>query len=440
MSLEHPLKIGYLVQQFPPEVGAGPARVSEMALRWKDAGAEVTVITGMPNRPQGRIHPEYRGRLFSEEDWNGIQVLRSWLFARPRHGTATTIMNTLSFAATGTLHALFRARGLDVLIASSPPFFVHPGGEVLRRLQRIPLVLEVRDLWPDYIAEMGIFRSSLIPAMLLRLERALMMRATRVVVVTEDIRKRVVAKGVHPSRVRMVTNGVDPASYYRSSEEPPLPALHRRGDEFVVGYLGNLGAGQQLETIVEAASILADDDPAVRFVLAGDGTQRARVEAAISELRPTNLSIHPAISKASTRAFYNACDLALVPLAPLKMFLDALPTKLFEIMACETPVLAALEGQGAEMVRSAACGAVATPGSATSIVQAIREIRSWDPSRRAAAGQNGRNYVVEHFSRDSLAAAYLELLLEVAGGSSGPRSGARRRATRERRKSVAVSR
>src|SRR5688572_6584751 len=116
------MRIAYLVQQFLPEVGAGPARVAEMATRWKARGAEVTVITGMPNRPEGRIHPEYRGRFFVEEEWLGMRVLRSWLYASPKHGFARTVTNNLTFMATATAHAIARLGPMDVLIASSPPF------------------------------------------------------------------------------------------------------------------------------------------------------------------------------------------------------------------------------------------------------------------------------------------------------------------------------
>ena len=408
------LKIGYLVQQFPPEVGAGPARVSETALRWQRAGAEVTVITGMPNRPEGFIRPEYRGQWFLDEKWNGIRVLRSWLFASPRHGTMATIANNLSFMVTSALHGIVRARQLDVLIASSPPFFVHLAGVAMRRMLGVPLVLEVRDLWPDYIVEMGILRGRVGPSLLLALEERLLRNAECVVGVTPDICERIEKKGVDPRRIRLIPNGVDPALYCRSNGAAPLRTLRRRPGEFIVGYLGNFGAGQALETLVQAAGLLADQDPSIRVVMAGDGTQRSRIDKKIRELRPPNLHVHPAIPKDQTRAFYNACDVCLVPLAPLKMFVDAMPTKLLEIMACETPVVAALQGQAAELVSGNSAGVVAEPGNATALARAIREIRSWDEARRRNAGRSGRRVVTARYARDALAAEYLELLREVA--------------------------
>ena len=171
-------RIVYLAQQFPPEVGAGAARVAELALLWRDAGATVTVITGMPNRPEGRIHKEYRGRLFVEESWNGIRVLRSWLFVTPNGGFVPTVLNNMTFAATTALHATLRGRECDLLIASSPPFFVHLSGYLVSRVRRIPLVLEVRDLWPDYIVEMGVLNDGLLARMLFACERYLLSRAS----------------------------------------------------------------------------------------------------------------------------------------------------------------------------------------------------------------------------------------------------------------------
>jgi glycosyltransferase involved in cell wall biosynthesis len=410
------LKIGYLVQQFPPEVGAGPARVTEMALRWQDAGAEVVVVTGMPNRPEGRIHPEYRGKLFTSEDWRGLRVLRSWLYASPRHGFVRTVMNNATFMATSAANALFRAGRPDVLIASSPPFFPHIAGAMVSRMRRVPLVLEVRDLWPDYLVGMGVLKEGPATRALFALERRLLRGAEHVIVVTESFRERVIAKGVAPERIDVIPNGVDTAQYYASpGEEPPLDALRRRDGEFVVGYLGNFGAGQALGAIVDAAVRVAARDPSVRFVLAGDGPEREAVQARAAEAGAGNVSVHPPLPKEKTRAFYNACDVCLVPLAPFPILQETVPSKIFEVMACERPVLASLGGEGAAIVGRAGGGVVAPPGDADAIASAVLRLKATDAAERAAMGARGRAFVREHYSREALAVRYLEILGRVAG-------------------------
>ncbi|HEU0298442.1 MAG TPA: glycosyltransferase family 4 protein [Longimicrobium sp.] len=414
------LKVGYLVQQFPPEVGAGPARVAEMALRWRDAGAEVVVVTGMPNRPEGRIHPEYRGRLFVDEEWQGIRVLRSWLYASPRHGFARTVLNNTTFMATAALNTLFRAQKPDVLIASSPPFFPHLAGALAGGMRRVPLLLEIRDLWPDYLVGMGVLKEGAATRALFALERSLLRRAAHVVVVTESFRERVVEKGVPREKIDVIPNGVDTRLYYPSRDEPPpLESLRRAEGEFIVGYLGNFGAGQALPVIVAAAAEVARRDPSIRFVMAGDGPERALIEARMAELGVASLAVHPPIAKETTRAFYNACDLCLVPLAPFPILQETIPSKIFEVMACERPVLASLGGEGATIVERSRAGVVTAPGDAAAIAEAVLRMKAMDPAERAAMGQRGRAFVRDHYSRDRLAARYLEILARLAGRPAG---------------------
>lgn len=420
-----PLHVGYLVQQFPPEVGAGPARVAEMAMLWQEAGARVTVITGMPNRPEGRIHPEYRGKMVTAEDWQGIRVLRSWLYASPQHGFARTLLNNTTFMATAAVHALARAADVDVLIASSPPLFPHISGAAVAALRGVPLVLEIRDLWPDYLVGLGVARGRGARA-LFALERSLFRRADHLVVVTDSFRARVIEKGVDADRVDVIPNGVDTARYYRSEEQGPLPWMERTGREdgaFVVGYLGNFGAGQALLQVVEAARRLAGERQ-VRFVMAGDGPERAKVLERAAELGLPNLAIHPPILKEQTRAFYNACDVCLVPLAPIDIFQETIPSKIFEVMACERPVLASLGGEGARIVRDSGGGRVTAPGDGDAMARAILELRATPAAEREEMGRRGREYVSANYARDTLAHQYLSVLSRVASRrralSTGP--------------------
>lgn len=415
------LRIGYLVQQFPPEVGAGPARVTEMAAHWLNEGAKVTVFTGMPNRPQGRIHPDYRGKAFVREQWRGIDVVRSWLYATPTPGFASTVANNVSFMLTGAVSALAAQERWDVIIASSPPFFVHLAGEAVSRLRRIPLVLEVRDLWPDYLVGMGLVKNRVAQKALFGLERYLLRRADSVVVVTESFRERIREKGVSADRISVIPNGVDLRQYSRASEVPPIEALQRKDGEYIVGYLGNFGAGQDLSTVLHAAARLERANHRARFVIVGDGPERQKLGALSESLGLRRTSIHPPIPKEQTRAFYNACDLCLVPLAGFSILQETIPSKIFEIMACERPVLASLAGEGARIVADSGGGSVVEPGNPEAIARGIDEMSTRAEAEIQKMGRLGRAYVTEHYSRDRLAASYLEVLARVAGLASGAR-------------------
>ncbi len=415
MTARAPLRIGYLVQQFVPEVGAGPARVAEMVRRWTESGAEVTVITAMPNRPQGRIHAQYRGKLFAEERWEGVRVLRSWLFARPGGGLGVTLLNNATFAATATLHALARAGPFDVLIASSPPYFPLPAGLLLHWLWDTPLVLELRDLWPEYLVEMGVLRSGVAERAVLRADEAILSRAAHLVTVTEPLRQRLIEKGIAPERVTVISNGVDPEQYFPAVEPRPSPALAARHGTLLVGYLGNFGAAQGLGVVLDAARRLAGAGAPVRFVLAGDGTEQGRIWAEAERLSLPNLEILPAVPKESTRAFYNNCDVCLVPLAPLPIFAGALPTKLFEIMACGRPVVASASGLVPDALEESGAGWSVPPGDGAALAEALARLAGLPATERAAIGARGTRYVGERFHRGVLAARYLEVLKAAAG-------------------------
>lgn len=414
---ERPLNIAYLAQHFWPETGALPARISEMALRWQARGAEVTVITAVPHRPHGLVPVEYRGKLFQEERHLGIRVLRSWLYATPKRGFSRDVLTYVSFMFTGALSALLRAEPFDVLIASSPPFFVHPAGEFVRRTRRVPLVLELRDMWPDYMLAMGVLKPGIVSRALFSAERRLLRRADRVVVVSESFRDRVIAKGVPAERVAVVPNGVDTTQYFHTSEEPPFAELQRRPRDFVVGYLGNFGAGQALQTIVHAAVELRDHSE-IRFVLAGDGPEKGKVIEEWKRHNLGNLVVLPAISKEQTRPFYNACDVCLVPLAPIPVFQETIPSKIFEIMACERPVLASLSGEGKRIVDQSGGGLVSPPGDAAALADAVLRLSRMSADERGLLGRRGREYVARNFDRGVLADHYLTILNRAAGKPS----------------------
>lgn len=418
-ATRQPLRIGYLNQDFAPEVGAGPARVLEMAKHWQNSGARVTVITGMPHRRipergEGGIDRQYRGKYFMIEDVEGIRTLRSWLFTGSGRGTVTKLVNNATFMMTSFLHSLARREKLDVLIGSSPPFLPLVSATLLARIHNTPLVLELRDLWPDYLVQFGMLENEVAQNALFGLERWLLHQADRTVVVTESFRKRAVEKGVHPSDVDVIPNGVDLEEYFATTESPPAPTVRKRADEFLVGYLGTFGKGQGLETLVRAAGLIAKTDPAVRFVVVGDGPQKPAIVSEIGKLGLDNITLHPPIVRKQTRAFYNACDVCVVPLAPVPIFSETIPSKMFEIMACERPLVAAVKGEAGTIVERSGGGIRTEPGNDQALAHAILRVRTMSAAERAQMGKRAREYVTANYDRRALAERYLEILSRVA--------------------------
>lgn len=412
------MKIAYVVQQFPPEIGAGPARVTEMAQRWQLEGAGITIVTAMPSRmlPRQRAgtrDSRYDQRFFMRESWNDMDVLRSWAYTSPQPGFLRTVVNNISFMLSSTAYGLLKLARHDVLIASSPPFLPHIAGWLLAAAKRTPLVLELRDLWPEYLVSMGVLRrNSPAARMLFALERALLRSATGIVVVTESFAEHLVALGVDRKRISVIPNGVDLAQYTADeSAQPAVPA-----DSFTIGYLGNFGAGQDLSVLVRAAALLEEEG--VQLVLVGDGPDRLRLESFVRSSGVRNVVLRDPIPKHETLACYHSFDVCLVPLAPVPAFANTIPSKIFEIMACERPLLASVAGETKRIVEESGCGVVVAPGDHEAIANGVRQLRAMSAESRRQMGQKGRAYVSKHYSRDELAKQYYRLLQAVVAQSS----------------------
>jgi glycosyltransferase involved in cell wall biosynthesis len=189
-----------------------------------------------------------------------------------------------------------------------------------------------------------------------------------------------------------------------------VPQAVSRGDGFRVGYIGTFGRGQGLLAVVEAAALLATRSPDVRFSLVGDGPERELLRSAILERRLTNIEISPPIPREETVAFYNGCDVCLVPLAPIPIFQETIPSKIFEVMACGRPLIASLEGEGAKIVADSGGGVTTAPGSGSEMADAILSVRRMQPEARIEMGKRARAYAIRNYDRRNLAEAYMALL------------------------------
>ena len=270
------MKILFLTHYFPPEVNAPANRTHEHARRWVEDGHEVTIITGVPNHPRGELFPGYRNRWLQEEQIDGIRVLRTWMYLASNQGFARRILNYLLFAVAATL-ASVRAERPDVVVSTSPQFFCGLAGVAVSWLKWRPFVLEVRDLWPDSIVQLGQLQSRSLIGLLEALETGLYRSAAGIVVNSRAFIQHIADRGIPRERIELVYNGIDPELF---RPRPPNEALLReQGLEgrSVVSYIGTLGLAHGLMTIVEAAERLRGD-PTLAFALIGEGADRGRIE------------------------------------------------------------------------------------------------------------------------------------------------------------------
>jgi colanic acid biosynthesis glycosyl transferase WcaI len=337
------MNILFVTHYFPPEVNAPANRTHEHCRRWVQDGHQVTVITGVPNHPRGRIFEGYQNRWIQEETIDGIRVLRTWMYLTPNSGFARRVANYLLFALTAVL-ASTKARKPDLVIATSPQFFVGIAGAIIARLKRRPFVLEIRDLWPKSVVELGQLGEGPILSALEGLERWLYRSASGVVVNTRTFRQHIMDRGVEERKIELVYNGIDPAMFKPRPKNEALLEKHDLAGYFTVAYVGTLGLAHGLTLLIDVAERFRHR-PELRFVLIGDGADREKLEAEIHRRSLDNVVMLGLQPRQSMPEWIASIDLLLVMLRDLPVFETVIPSKIFEFLAQERPVVLAAKGE-----------------------------------------------------------------------------------------------
>ncbi|RME03275.1 MAG: glycosyltransferase WbuB, partial [Deltaproteobacteria bacterium] len=308
------MQILYLSQYFPPEMGAPAARVSELAVRWQRNGQEVCVLTALPHHPTGIVPPAYRGRLLVRESYHGVSVVRAYVYATPNKGVVKRAFSYFSFAVSSVLAGLFarETRRCDVLIATSPQFLCALSGYLLSRLKRVPFVLEIRDLWPQSIVEVGAMSEGHPVIRILRhLERFLYRSADLLIGVTDSFRETWIAQGIDPGKIHIVKNGVDLERFQPAPKENEIRAEYGLSGKFVVSYIGTHGMAHGLEVLIEAAEALRSD-PEIAFLFVGEGARRESLMRMAQERGLENVIFAGEQPRDRIPAFVAASDLCAV--------------------------------------------------------------------------------------------------------------------------------
>jgi glycosyltransferase involved in cell wall biosynthesis len=404
------LRVVFLTHYFPPEIGAAPARLFELAKRIADGGDSVTVVTGFPNYPSGVIAPGYRGRRFMDEQMESVRVLRTWVFATPARGFLKRIVNQLSFAMSSLL-AIRKVGTTEVIFVQSPPVPTGLGALFYARIKHAPFVLNISDLYPQSAIELGVLRNRVAIRLSEMFVRHLYRRASRIAVPTPGMLERLVASGVARDKVFLLTNGVDTLTFQPAAPDSALArSLGLDGHKIFI-YAGVLGLAQGLDIILEAAKLTRDPD--ILYVIAGEGGDKEALVAKAVAQGISNVRFLPNQPKSSMPALLNLAYASIVPLKKLDLFKSALPSKMFESMAVGHPIVAAMWGEGANLVETARCGLVAEPDDPQSLSRAVATLAA-DPELARRLGAQGREYVVEHFDRKDIADRLAKLLREVA--------------------------
>ncbi|MGA2202574.1 MAG: glycosyltransferase family 4 protein [Terriglobales bacterium] len=407
------MKILYVSQYFPPEMGAPAARAAELSRHWARMGHDVTVFTGFPNHPTGVVPEEWRSRfhrLRYTETVDGVRVVRTWLWPLPNRKAHERIRNYASFCISAAVSGLALHKP-EVVIATSPQLLCALSGWWLAFWKRVPLVFEVRDLWPESLAAVGAgSEGTLLHRTLGAIAGFLYHRADCIVVVSPAFKDHLMRHWKVPAaKISIVENGVETDLFRLDPAAMEVRKQLQLEGRFLICYIGTMGNAHGLETLIVVAQELQTVLPNAMFLLIGEGAEKERIVELAAARGLTNIRFLGQQPRGRIPAYVSAADLCLVMLKKTELFKTVIPTKLLEYMACERPVVVAVDGQAREIVEEAGAGIFVEPENSEALVEAILDLAE-DPEHRRRMGASGRQYVVNRFSREKTAQDYIAVL------------------------------
>jgi glycosyltransferase involved in cell wall biosynthesis len=393
------MRVALISQFFPPEPLAAANRIAAMAKAFAEAGDEVRVYTAMPSFPDGVVPAEYRGRAHAiERTADGVTVERVWTYASAAT-PGNRVLNWLSVAAGIARRIVAVRERFDVVVVSSPPVTLALPAFAAVAAHRAPLVVDVRDVWPEIAVKIGAWRADSAPARAVgAVADALYRRAALVSSVTQPQCDEIVARGVDPAKVMLASNGFDPVQ--PAAVPPVAPAVGVRD----VVYVGNMGRSMGLEVVLDAAALLREDR-SIRFVMIGGGTAAAGLRARADAEGLANVVFTGPLPRPEAQRALQDAAATVVPL--LASITDTLPTKLFDAMVAGTPIVLSAGGEARRVVERADAGLVVPPEDGAALAEGIRRLLA-DEGLRARFRANGPPFVRANYERAAVMRRFAE--------------------------------
>jgi len=405
------MRILIITQYFHPENFG----INEAAYDLAGCGHRVTVLTGMPNYPSGRIEPAYRGLRVRRESVQGVSIVRVPILPRGRATFLLLAMNYLSFAITASLLAPFLIREpMDViLVYQVSPLTVGIPALVLRRIRKIPIVFWVQDLWPETLIAMKTLKSAAVIRLIRWLAVFTYRRCRMILVQSPAYISQIRAMGLRDADIRYFPNAA-PTDYgpLLPSEDAPERQLLPEG--FNVVFAGNIGLQQDFGTILAAAELLKDFND-IHWVVVGDGRLRQWVadEIAKRHLGATCRLVGPQPSERMPSIFALS-DALLITLTRSCIAGLTIPSKLQSYLACGRPIIGAVDGETRKIISESGSGLVCPPGDPRALAAAVLALYRMSPAQRSAMGQAGRACFEQRFERRSLITRLTRWLVEAS--------------------------
>ena len=393
-------------QAFVSPDDAGGTRHYELARRFVDGGHSFSIVASDLSYLSGK-------KCTADErvqDFDGVKVQRAWTYSALHRSFVWRIVSFLSFMVSSVWVAL-KVKNVDLVIGTSPPIFQAVSAWVISVVKWRPFLLEIRDLWPEFAVDMGVLKNPVLIWLARRLERFLYARANHLLVNSPAYRDYLIGLGIPASKVSFIANGVDPDMFHVKPSEGGLRDEFQLRGKYLVTYAGAMGMANNLEVVLEAATML-NDVRDVHFLMVGDGKDRPKLEELARQMNVKNVTFTGSRPKSQMPEILAESDVCLAVLRDIPMFRTTYPNKVFDYMAASRPVVLAIDGVIRQVIEEADGGIPVPPGNPQAMANAVRTLFSNRP-RSEQMGRSARDYVIKFFDRNKQALQFGELVKQI---------------------------
>ena len=398
-------------QYFLEKDDPGGSRFNEMSKTWEEEGHNVTVLAGMVHYNTGKKRDKHKGKFICKEKYSkNVNVIRCHVSEAYNTNFIGRLWAYFSFVFSSLWGGLFYAKKkYDVILVTSPPLFVGISGYLLSRIKRIPLVFEVRDLWPESAIDTGVLTNGLIIKMAYWFEKFIYKKSRLVNTLTPAFQRILIEeKNVPKEKVLMIPNASDfslAEEVQKDFDREQFRTENNFGNNLVITYVGAHGVANHLIQLVEAAEILKNEK--VLILSIGAGMQQEMLREEVKKRNLTNIRFLDPVPKAEVFKFILASDIGTSVLKKVDTFKTIYSNKTFDYMSCKKPILMMIDGVSRDLVEESKSGFFVEPENPQDFADKVK-IYLEKPELLSEQGESGYQYALQHFDRNVLAKRYLE--------------------------------
>jgi colanic acid biosynthesis glycosyl transferase WcaI len=401
------MRLLFFSMWYSPEPVAKPHAFAKELVR---QGNSVTVITGYPNYPKGKIYHEYKKKkLISFEKKDGVEVIRIPFSLDRSSNALKRILSLLSFSINSFLVAFFLFRRFDAIWT----YQIGYPGFLYSVLTGTPHFHDIQDLWPMWST--GVMRGSngFLTSVLVYSQKKIYQQSKRLITISDGFSKIISSQfGIKPSKINVLPNWADEEAFYRNSDKLELRRDFKLPDGFLVTYGGNVGTAQGLDALIKAAALLGNI-PGLNIAIAGDGIEKEKLISMAMELSLKNIYFLHQMPQKKMRELLSLSDVLYLSLDKNPKYEITIPSKTYSYLSVGKPILAAAKGDVASLIKENDIGLTCEPGNPECIASMIKDVYMLSKNRIEEMGQKAYRLSCEKYSGNAIVGCYLELFKKM---------------------------